>query len=295
MTSTSLTIPEPAIRVALDPANPGQFYACCGLHELADRLWRGAEAWFSRDCRWFCLAPLDNNQAATPEALMSALARCTLTNTMNASDVERLEYLSSLKKKDLGANEEEKKALESQRREEPLVLGKPFHLRLDWWLDDRSGGSRFKTWAGQQSVIDIAQAMKQPIETGMWNTLPPDSWLCRGAGEGVPFNFDSDLGPQSAALDVGFSLDPLKISVPVRPLIEFAALVGLQRFRPRSMPGKNQHQYALWHQPLLTPAACVAASRAALACGCSAFEFPLLYRTKYLKSFLPSQPLRGDR
>src|SRR5262249_45500109 len=28
------TIPEPTIRVAVDPANPGQFFACCGLLEL---------------------------------------------------------------------------------------------------------------------------------------------------------------------------------------------------------------------------------------------------------------------
>ena len=37
---------EPAISVPVDPTNPGQFFACCGLLELADRLWGGAEGWF---------------------------------------------------------------------------------------------------------------------------------------------------------------------------------------------------------------------------------------------------------
>jgi hypothetical protein len=30
----------------VDLTNPGQFFACCGLLEFADRLWPGAEGWF---------------------------------------------------------------------------------------------------------------------------------------------------------------------------------------------------------------------------------------------------------
>src|SRR5262245_54537618 len=44
---------EPNIRIKVDLTNPGQFFACCGLLELADRLWPGAEAWF--EGRDFCL------------------------------------------------------------------------------------------------------------------------------------------------------------------------------------------------------------------------------------------------
>jgi CRISPR-associated protein Csb3 len=31
------------IRIPVDLTNPGQFFACCGLLELANRLWPGAE------------------------------------------------------------------------------------------------------------------------------------------------------------------------------------------------------------------------------------------------------------
>src|SRR5207248_3084201 len=48
-----LTNPAPNIRVKVDPANPGQFFACCGLLELADRIWTGAEGWF--DSEMFCV------------------------------------------------------------------------------------------------------------------------------------------------------------------------------------------------------------------------------------------------
>ena len=34
---------EPTIRIRVDLSNPGQFFACCGLFELADRLWPGIE------------------------------------------------------------------------------------------------------------------------------------------------------------------------------------------------------------------------------------------------------------
>src|SRR5688572_7628840 len=48
-----MSLPEPTIRVPVDPTNPGQFFACCGLLELADRLWpqtndrQAAEGWFA--------------------------------------------------------------------------------------------------------------------------------------------------------------------------------------------------------------------------------------------------------
>ena len=59
--------------------------------------------------------------------------------------------------------EAEKKHLDALYREAPVVLGEPFNLTLDWFLDDRAGGSDFKTWAGQQSVFAIASGMKRLI------------------------------------------------------------------------------------------------------------------------------------
>ena len=42
-----MTTTESTIRIVVDPTNPGQYFACCGLLELADRLWPGgAEGWF---------------------------------------------------------------------------------------------------------------------------------------------------------------------------------------------------------------------------------------------------------
>jgi CRISPR-associated endonuclease/helicase Cas3 len=288
--------PEAAIRVRMEPTNPGQFFACCGLLELAHRLWNGAEGWF--DGSEFCLRPAGNHAEVTPKGLIDELARCRVMNVMTEEQLTLLDQLSQLKGRDRSESQEaQKKELESIRRESPIRFhfsGK-FDLRIDWFLDGRSDGSRFKTWAGQQSVIDIAQGMHGPLLPAKWCDAPPAEWLSRSVSvDALPFYFDSGLSGQGAALDAGFSFDPLGFKMPSRPLLELAAFIGLQRFRPLPVPGDNLYRFDLWPSPLLPATAAVAACGAVAMRGAQRYEFRLLYRTKYLKSFLPAQPYRGD-
>src|SRR5687768_9486618 len=51
-----MSLLQPSIRITVDAANPGQFFACCGLLELADRLWPGAEGWFEHQDRCFAIS-----------------------------------------------------------------------------------------------------------------------------------------------------------------------------------------------------------------------------------------------
>ena len=87
-----MTIPEPTIRVNVDPTNPGQFFACCGLLELADRLWPGAEGWFTEGGREFRIAC-----SGTLKCLLEALVACTLTNTMTAEQHARYNAITSMR------------------------------------------------------------------------------------------------------------------------------------------------------------------------------------------------------
>src|SRR5947207_624032 len=45
-----MSSPARDITIPVDLLNPGQFFACCGLLELADRTWRDVEGWFSDQC-----------------------------------------------------------------------------------------------------------------------------------------------------------------------------------------------------------------------------------------------------
>ncbi len=285
-----------SLRVNVDLTNPGQFFACCGLLELADRLAPGAEGWFAGGEFWIACDPA---KLSTIEQLLQALIDCPLANTMTPTQLDRLRELTAKTGKELAeiaGAEGELKALDADRRVLPIVLGPPFDLRVDWFLDDLAGGSRFKTWAGQQGVLGIASAMKKAVEPTPGKVNPAEACFRASVlGAGLPFNFDSDLGGQATAIDLGFSADPLKISSPSRPFIELLAFVGLQRFRPGEFPGENRYSYAAWGSPLPSGVAAAVCSGGVAHRDSTKYEFRLLYRTKYLKSFLPSQPVRGDR
>jgi CRISPR-associated protein Csb3 len=288
---------EPNITIPVDLTNPGQFFACCGLLELADRLWQGAEGWFDED-RFLITGP----QGCSLRTLLNAFAESTVANTMTPTQNTRLAELAAMTKKQREASpglEEEKKLLESLRREMPIILAGAIVFRIDWFCDDYAGGSRFKTWAGQQSVLDIARAM----HGGMAGAIEESSLALwnNARGVGLPFNFDSDLGGQGSALDIGFSFDPLagseatRIEGPCKPALELLCFVGLQRFRPREIPRENRFVFAAWRSPLSPSVASAVACGAVNVNDALLREFKLLYRTKYLKSFLPAIPFQGER
>jgi CRISPR-associated protein Csb3 len=288
--------PVANIAIPVDLANPGQFFACCGLLELADRLWPGTEGRFDSG-NFLMVGPPE----CSLRAVLNKLAESTVANTMTSVENARLKELSSMTKKQREAipgMEDEKRSLESLRRERPIVLSGAIEFRVDWFDDEFSGGSRFKTWAGQQSVLDIAKAMHRSITRALDESDSSLWGYTRGIG--LPFNFDSDLGSQGSALDVGFSFDPLagsestRIEGSCRPALELLCFIGLQRFRPKEIPRKNRFVYTAWSGALSPPVA------SAIACGAVdvgdglSYEFKLLYRTKYLKSFLPAIPFQGD-
>lgn len=290
-----MSYPAPNITVNVDITNPGQFFACCGLLELADRLWPAAEGWF--DGGNFCMTA-DGGLSK----IFDTLRRSNVNNTMTPLQHARLEGLSHMTKKQrevIDGAEDEKKALESLRRESPILLDGDAALRIDWFVDEYAGGSRFKTWAGQQSVLDIVTAMHGALKSAQYASA--DTIWSSARGIGLPFNFDSDLGGQGSAVDIGFSFDPLsgneitRIEGTSKPALELLAFIGLQRFRPREIWGRNRFVYVLWNRPLPSSVASCAACQAVAVENSRVLEFRLLYRTKYLKSFLPAIPFQGDR
>lgn len=289
--------PTPNITVPVDLTNPGQFFACCGLLELADRLWPGAEGWFKRD-----QFHISCGSIGSTALLLGELARSGVSNTMASMQLARLDQLSAMKRQQRESQsglEDEKKALESLRRELPIEISGPVTFLIDWFRDDLAGGSRFKTWAGKQSVLDIATSMHAGI--GDPQVVSESTLWAAARGIGLPFNFDSDLGGQGSALDIGFSFDPLagsettRIQGTCKPVLEFLCFIGLQRFRPCEIPRENRFVYTAWGTPLSPAVASAVACGAARHVDAPRYEFKLLYRTKYLKSFLPSIPFQGDR
>jgi CRISPR-associated protein Csb3 len=277
-----------SIRIHVDPANPGQFFACCGLLELANRLWHGAEGWFhDHDFSIAC--------AGTLGELISRLAEANIQSTLSEGQRQRLGTLLSKAKAKLTPEElEEKTHLQEMWKHERLHLSAPFALWLDWWRDERGERTELKTWAAKQLVAEMAEAMLTIIAKASWReSLDPGNLFVTIHANTLPFNFDSDLSGQGSARDAGFSFDTLGVKCAFRPLLELLAFIGLQRFRPDIARGDNLLRFSLWSLPLPPPVAAAAACGALTLGVRRSYEFRLFHRTKYMKAFLPAQPCGG--
>jgi len=215
--------PEPSIRINVDVTNPGQFFACCGLLELADRLWPGAEGWFEE--RSFCM---------TAHGELGSL-------------IEELRNVELIQ-----ADPENKTA-------SPIAFGPPIvGLTLDWWLDEIAGGKKMKVWAGTMESVKIAKAMQFAMHDERFTSpdlfdvglvaYDPDN----PEKKVEPYYFDSRRGPNAHSRDVGFSPNTLRLTTTAFPAVELLCLIGLQRCLPAPTSHRHVYEYCSWAHPVPT-------------------------------------------
>lgn len=236
----------PEYRIAIDPRNPGLFFACCGLFEIAELLAPGGIAGFEDGGRVFRLETEAQMPPARPEL-----------EPATAESEARYE-----------------------RTLEPLRLrcGER-KLRLNWWLNatetDKSG---LKTWGGQQTPRRMLQEVL--------DLLPECEWLGDVCGASVfaTTRFGIDARSAWEPLDLGYSPnDTTRKAARTYPWVELLAVVGLQGFRPA---GRGRELgYSVWLEPLpLGPAraACAAPWDGLPA---RAFAFDVMTRGQGYKTF----------
>lgn len=251
--------PEPSIRINVDVTNPGQFFACCGLLELADRIWPGAEARFEE--REFCLC-----------------CHGTLEKLLNSISETVLEQI------DLGDD-----------MSSPLRMPSPFDLTLDWWTDELFDGKQLKVWAGSMRSARIARAMQKAMgESHELRRLLDYATVVHDPDQRnkkvEPYYFDSRRGCNAQSLDIGFAPDSLKMTTMAYPAVEFLCLVGLQRFRPAYTKNRRVFEYYVWNETLPPQIATLACKGMLATSGSKAYRFENGFRTdqKKHKSFLPA-------
>lgn len=285
-----MTYPEPTIRVNVDVTNPGQFFACCGLLELADRLWPGAEGWF--DDGAFCIS-----STGGLTDLLSELADSQINSSVTDAGLKRLGTLLSAEKAQLTPEQAaEKETLRESWAKEQLIISAPFRLAIDWWRDDSSGAKGLKTWAAKQFVLEIARPLLEGIRT--MEVCAIEGVLSQSAAvTGLPFYFDSESNSQNTPRDTGFGLYTMRNKIrtrdAIRPLVELGALIGLQRCRPLRVGRVAVFQYSTWTIPLSPLLASAAVCGAIARRDSRWYTFSMLYRSKYMKAFLPASPSTG--
>ena len=274
----------PTATLAVNPANPGHYFACCGLFELAARITGNgnpaepALAWFDQDSathKW-------RFHLANTPPLNALLA--------NITDAEIIA---------LQSQDRAKSALEIR-----LLKGK-VQLHVDWWRHEGRSIGKLKPWAGNTSVRDITDDMRRTLRTKLATTSddPTEHILfsTSTANEGEPFYFDANRAVNARAQDVGFSVDKLKkggvnIATNAAPAVELLTLIGLQRARPSltmNERGKErEYDYYFWQEPI--PITLLAATVNGLLAGTTmGLRFSNPSRAKDYRGFAPGKVLHN--
>ncbi|GIW93959.1 MAG: type I-U CRISPR-associated protein Cas8c [Pirellulaceae bacterium] len=214
------------LSVSVDWTNPGQFFACCGLLEVAHRVWcpGPAEGWFA-DGQFF-LARSDGEPANVADLVNAALG----------CDAQAIPI--------------------DDPKTDPVQLGDPMHIRLDWWRRSDGSTNLFKTWAANATSLQMFTKWRGPLRSclGSINGQAKNLLMLSHQVQGS-YGFDSDLGWD--ALRAGFSFNEhnkLK-NLPTRPAVELFGAIGLQRFFPELDEQKRSVWYSAWRVPLTAPVA----------------------------------------
>lgn len=269
----------------VDVTNPGQFYACCGLLELATASDPEATGCFEGN-GFTVYAAADPCKVARQVQLAIDMRR------QNLERLRELRAINGIRSRDKENPELiELKSLEAVEREAGIwATVNSSHLKVDWWRHGPSG--EVKTWAGKQVTFDAVKSMHEAA-TKLFDTDSP----LDGAGsvDARPFYFDCRSGGD--AIDQGVSFDKVKnVDVLAYPVVELLALIGLNRFRP----GGNERRvkyYAIWTHPLPVTLAAPVATGLLPTIAVDRYRFRLLPRDASFryKSFGRAEPVASTK
>jgi CRISPR-associated protein Csx14 len=263
-----------SIRIHVDPINPGQFFACCGLLELADRLWNGAEGCFEE--REFCITTAGRLEELLARLVMDPPEE--LTKLENGLNVKRI--IAPLRFTfDGGASHS-------------LSLDTWTQIRIDKGKPAVTPNPPWNFWSGNQKSFEIWQDLRLAL-VGQLPRLKKEDYRTL-FNERVPLKgrFGFDPGAAWNALDVGFSPNTQQMPVASSPATEILAAIGIQRFRPLFADDRKSFLYSTWGQHLLPSVAAVAASSLVLVMPAKQFRGHVVDRGQYA-ALRYSTPVKG--
>ena len=205
------------LRVRMDPLNPGQFFACCGLFELIDMDEPGVLASFR----------LDAGRPRVAEFILECSVRLE-------------ELLTPLKSAQPDFPDE---MIEASIRPATIPYGGR-QIVLDWWLNEfRDKAVNLKCWAGQVTTRNLFCGLLPLVDAG----ASVDDIFERAHMSKAKFGLD----PRSAwsALNFGFSPNEHDADAATFASVEILAAIGLQGFRPDAARREGV-PYAVWQEPL---------------------------------------------
>ena len=213
------------IETNLDPCNPGQYFACCGLLAVADRLSDSAKAWF--DCpddtpRQGSFSIVTDNPME--DKILGAFVDATVTEDPLFGDPYKNPI--TIDTKNVGS------------------------WYLDWWIesDYLNANSALKNWAGTVKIKeDLFEHWLRIIETARAFKSPQcDIFDISIAGKKI------NIDPRSSfngGLSIGYSPNKMNFKTSIYPFVELFGAIGLQYNRPTQGKNKNLF-YRIWNRPI---------------------------------------------
>jgi CRISPR-associated protein Csx14 len=250
------------LRIQFDPCNAAQFYACCGLIELAEIAGRPTSSVFTVDSR----RPRQADLILVTEATFEL---GTLVESLRQAEYRPLP-------RQVAENPPSKDSIAPA-----AVVIFNQKLTLDWWLDEfHAKATQLKCWAGQVTT--------QKLFSELPKLLPKENpSFSSQAFTSTRFGID----PRSAwvALDLGYSPNEQGQESQTYPIVELLAAFGLQGFRPFGSRA-NGFEYHLWSSPLPCAVARLASARPWQGLRTAGYKFGLGERGSY-KFFRFSTPI----
>ena len=255
------------LRVQLDPLNPGQFYACCGVLELAG---------------------LEHRDVISRFELEAGRPRVAWFHLVGVSDVFLGETLGRLR--DAASSLSFAEGFEAGISPATLAFGR-HALELDWWLDEfREKPTPLKCWAGQVTTRKLFEELLPLLDCD----ADGEDLLQRSRLTKSKFGVD----PRAAwnARDFGYSPNEHGKDSATFIAVEVLAAIGLQTFRPRLE--RRRARYHLWTRELPVCVARNAANAVWNGLPSSAYQFSIGSRGQSYKFFRFGEPAvekeRGD-
>lgn len=243
------------IHLDVDLTNPGHYFGCCGVFELAQRLWPGSTANFTGSKFVVSQGDLKELVEQTARAPLEVLEPTNQTSSA-------------------------------------MRLAGPFHLRLDWWKTERGMKTWAGRMSVDRIAASLQRDLPNTLGAGFFDD---GHVVIGADGKKVePYYFDGRRGAAALPLDVGFSSDALSLETVAFSATELFTLVGLQRFRP-SVVRLRVYRYRAWSAPLpVTLAALVAANALPDNGPLFQFESAFRTDQRKHKAFSPAVPVNGD-
>lgn len=244
------------ILLDVDLTNPGQFFGCCGVFELAQRMWPRATAHF------------ESMQFIVSDGDLKTLVTKTAYTPIDV--LEPANQTSSA-----------------------LRLAEPFDLRIDWWKFERDLKTWAGRMSVDRIATSLQRDLPNTLNKGFFDD---GHVIIGADGKKVePYYFDGRRGATALPLDVGFSSDALSLETVAFSATEFFTLVGLQRFRPSTVK-RRICRYRAWRASLPVTLAALATADVIPDDGpLFQFESAFRTDQRKHKAFSPAIPIQGDR